>query len=391
MRTVALSAESNPGEEQIARLQARIKDQPRDFIALTRLGQLFIGTARKTGDLSVYAKAEDAFQDALAEFPDHAGALQGLGAVRMALHRFSEARDLATKILRHDAASVDGRLLLGDAELALGHLEPAAKIFEHLPDSPATFSRRAELARMRGENDEALRLALRAADEAEARGDAPENISWYHLRAGEMFFRAGKFERAQEQYRLAVDRWPESYPTAEHIAELRGAQEKFDEAMALYQKLIARVDRPDLEQALGDLYLFMRQPSEAKRWYEKALAHYLTSVERGEIHFIHHLTGLYADALESGPEAVRWARKDLELRQTPPAHEALAWALYRAGNFAESRAEMDAALATGIRDAHIFYHAGLVYSAAGDIARGEKFLRETAALNPRYNAFHVHR
>ena len=307
------------------------------------------------------------------------------------LHRFSEARDLAQRIVERAPGNTEAWLLLADAQLALGNVEAATKIVSERADSPAVFSRRAELARLRGNNDDALRLCLRAAEAAEARGEASESVAWYRVRAGETFFRSGKLAAAEEQYRLASERAPESFPVAEHIAELRGAQEKFPEAIALYQQLIAQSHRPDMEQALGDLHVYMRQPELAKACYDKALAGYLASVERGEVHFIHHLAGFYADAREDGVEAVKWARQDLALRQSVTAHEGLAWALYRAGEFAESRREIEEALGSGIRDAHTTYHAGLIFSAAGDLERGAKLIREAALINPHQNDFHVHR
>lgn len=386
-----LAAASTPTEQKIERLERRTKERPDDFIAFTMLGQEHIRHERETGDLSAYKRAASAFEVALAVFPEHAGALSGLASVRLALHSFSEGRELALKILRRDPANVDGLLLLGDAELALGNNEAAAKIFERMGNSPAVFARRAELARLRGQNDEALRLNLRAVDEAEARGDSADNISWYRVRAGEMYFRTGNFEMAGAQYDAALARWPESFLAAEHIAELRAAEEKFEEAIALYQKLIARSARPDLEQELGDVYIFVHKEAQAKPCHDKALSGYLDSVQHGEVHFIHHLAGFYADARENGGEAVKWARKDLELRRSPAAHDALAWALYRAGAFAESRDQMNEALASGIKDAHIFFHAAMIFSAAGDLEPGKKFLRETAVLNPRYKSFHVHR
>ena len=52
---------------------------------------------------------------------------------------------------------------------------------------------------------------------------------------------------------------------------------------------------------------------------------------------------------------------------------------------------MKKAVALGTKDAHLLYHAGLIYSRAGSLEQGRAFLRETVAANPRYNAFHVHR
>jgi tetratricopeptide (TPR) repeat protein len=378
-------------ETEIARWERRVKEKPDDVIALAALGHARIRQARETGDLGAYRPAEVALQAALAEFPDDAGALAGLAAIRLALHRFSEARDLAKRILKRAPDNGEASLLLADAELALGNVEAAAKIVNAQGDSPAVFSRRAELARLRGENDEALRLCLRGADAAEARGESAESVSWYRVQAGETLFRSGKLEAAEEQYRLAYERAPQSFAVNEHRAELRGAQEKFPEAVALYEELIARSHRSDMEQALGDLFMFMRKPEEAKTWYDKTLAGYLASVGRGEVHFIHHLAGFYADAREDGQTAVKWARQDLAMRESVTAHEGLAWALYRAGEFAESRREIEEALRSGIRDAHIFYHAGLIFSAAGDLERGSALIREADAINPRHNKFHVHR
>ena len=246
---------------------------------------------------------------------------------------------------------------------------------EGMEEAPAVLGRRAELARLHGGNDEAIRLYRRAAEAAEARGEGPDNVAGHRIRLGEMLFRTGQLAAAEGQYRLAAELTPENFAVAEHQAELLGAQEKFHDAVALYQKVILQSRRPDMEQALGDLYTYMKQPEQAKPWYDKALAGYLASVGRDEVHFIHHLAGFYSDAREDGVEAVKWARQDLAMRQSSVAHDGLAWALYRAGEFEESRREIEAALATGIKDAHIVYHAGLIFSAAGDLPGGPEVYR----------------
>lgn len=382
---------SEPLQLQIARIEQRVVDKPADFIAQTKLGELRALEARQTGDLRLLAKAESAFQNALTEFPEHSAALAGLAGVRIALHRFAEAEELARKILAIDSSNEDGKLLLLDAQLARGKTNAAERMASELPDAPATFARRSELARLRGANENAIRLALRAADGADARGDSPENRATYRVRAGELLFRTGNFERASEQYRLAAEDWPESFATAEHVAELRGATGDVASATAQYEKLFSQSERPDIAQALGDLLVATQQLQLAAPWHDRALAGYLQSVKRGEVHFIHHLAGFYADVQQNGPEAVKWARKDLELRDTPAAHDALAWALYLAGDFAAARAEIEVALSSGIKDAHVLAHAGFIFAAAGQLDRGKQLLQEAAAVNPRYNQFHVHR
>jgi tetratricopeptide (TPR) repeat protein len=175
------------------------------------------------------------------------------------------------------------------------------------------------------------------------------------------------------------------------VAELRGAQQKYPEAIAIYEKVIARVPRPDLCQALGDLYAFMSKPDQAKPWHQRAETTYLKAAANGDSIYDHHLAGFYSDSIEKPTEALKWARKDLQARQSVFAHDALAWALYRDGQFAEAANEMRAALAQGTRDSHIFFHASMIATATGDLAQGKEFLRRAAEVNPHYNAFHVHR
>ena len=73
------------------------------------------------------------------------------------------------------------------------------------------------------------------------------------------------------------------------------------------------------------------------------------------------------------------------------AHDSLAWALYRNGQFDEAAAEMKKALVLGTKDSHLLFHAGMIATATGDLAKGKEFLEKAAAVNPHYNAFHVHR
>ena len=117
----------------------------------------------------------------------------------------------------------------------------------------------------------------------------------------------------------------------------------------------------------------------------------MKSVEQGNAHYYHHLAGFYSDALEDAAQALRWARKDLEVRHSVYAHDTLAWALYKNGEFARAAQETTAALALGTKDAHLLFHAGMIYSRAGELERGSAMLKQAMAVNPRYNAFHAHR
>ena len=220
---------------------------------------------------------------------------------------------------------------------------------------------------------------------------APDLVAWCHVQAGQLAFSTGQFDAAESHYQAALAALPGDWSALDHLAELRAAQRRFDESITIYAPLIQRVPRPELQQALGDVYAAANKPDDARRLRELALAGYLKATVDGSAHYYHHLAGLYSDALPNPPEAVRWAKRDLEIRHTLYAHDALAWALYQSGDPKAAADEMDKALALGTKDSHLLYHASLIYYRAGDTAKAKDHLRRAAEANPKFNEFHVHR
>src|SRR5260370_8040771 len=109
----------------------------------------------------------------------------------------------------------------------------------------------------------------------------------------------------------------------------------------MLQGLVSTTDRPDLLQAIAELYEIAEQPDAAGYWQGRALAGYLESARRGEVHYYHHLADYYADVAKDGIAAVTWARADLQLRENFATQSALACALYRNAEFVEAPAWID--------------------------------------------------
>jgi hypothetical protein len=107
--------------------------------------------------------------------------------------------------------------------------------------------------------------------------------------------------------------------------------------------------------------------------------------------YVHHLAGFYADSKEDPAAALKWAQRDLELRQSAYAWDALAWAQYRHGNIEDAQRSAASALVDGLADPHVLYHAAMINISAGKIGDGQALLKRSAMVNPRFNAFHAHR
>ena len=235
-----------------------------------------------------------------------------------------------------------------------------------------------------GDLESADRLYREAQDELTAK--EMRSYAWLEVQRGFLAFSGGAYPDARSHYQIAEAAYPGYWLADEYQAELLGAEARHAEAIELFQRLVAANDRPDLLQAIAELYEITEQPEAARYWQGRALAGYLQSVQRGEVHYYHHLTDYYADVAKDAAAAVTWARADLQLRENFATQSALAWALYQNAELEEARSWIDRALASGVVDAHLLLRAAEIYAGAG----GQHFLQHAKLLNPFVERFHVH-
>jgi tetratricopeptide (TPR) repeat protein len=379
-------------------LEQRVTKDPDDFTAQNQLASRYLELLRTTGDDVFRTKARHAAQLSVsAVIPEfNNGGLALLAQVQLASHDFAGARDTAER-LRAVAPNKDVAFaILGDALFELGDYDKASEAYSNLARANENDfevePRLARLAFVHGQLDEAARHlgnALKAVKPSSP--PAASSAAWCAVQLGQLYFGRGDWRNAEKQYQAALTALPDFWMALDHLAELRGAQQRYAEAIGIYKELIERVPRPELCQAMGDLLLFMGKPDEAKPWHQRAESGYRKTADQRDPIYDHHLAGFYSDSIEDPAEAVRWARKDLSARHSVFAFDALAWALYRAGEFSKASAEMQQTLALGTRDAHLFFHAGMIAAANGNLEQSKEFLAGAAEVNPRYNTFHVHR
>ena len=273
-----------------------------------------------------------------------------------------------------------------------GEYECARQGYEGVVRDRRTWDGLARLAHVRatlGDADGADRLYREAGDELTAK--QMRQYAWVELQRGLLDLGRGRHDDAGEHYRQSGRAYSGYWLIDDHLAELLAARGRLEEAAGLYERVIDRAPRPELQHVLGDLYTLMGEREQARGPYDRALAGYLASTRRGGVHYYHHLADFYADVLEQGAEAVRWARRDLDLRRNPATEAALAWALYRNGQLSDAVDLMTRALSSGVRDAHLFSRAGRLHLALGRLGEGERYLRMASDMNPRHESFHVHR
>jgi len=375
----------------IAELEGNALQLPVDRAKITKLAYLQYQHASLTGNLAKLSVAERTLDHAIQQLgPD--GDLYFLKAnIDFKLHRLAGV-ERTLEASPDLSQSAPGRALKADLDFQQGRYEAARSEYERLIAEERTWDTLSRLAYFKfkmGDFETADRLYDEAVDELTAK--EMRHYAWVELQRGVVDLTQGNYAKTREHYQRAERAYSGHWMVEEHLAELLGAEGKNDEAEAMYRRVLARVPRPDFQQALGELYLSTGKTADANEVLKRAQAAFLESAERGEVHYYHHLADLYADVFENGSEAVTWAQKDLELRRNFSTLAALAWAYYRAGEFSKALETMNESLASGVKDARLFYQAGMIHKAFSPNGKADRYLQMAAAMNPNYGNFHVHR
>ena len=347
------------------------------------LGALYLDRARATGDIADHERAERALTSALDRHPGDVAAAILLAGARQSRHDFTGALDIAGKVLRADPGHLGANAAAGDAHLALGDHAAAARSFAALeaaaPDNPSVLVRRAEVARIEGDNDEALRLAGRAAETVPLH--RRREAGFYRAFAAQLAFDVGDLAVADEQAAAAVDLDPHSPAALAVLARTRAAGGAWREAIGLYEEATAAVPHPTYLGELGDLYTLTGDEERAAAAYDTVavIARLSPTI------YDRQLARFYADHDIEAAAAVKITSAMLAVRHDVDGYDAHAWALYRAGDLAPARAASDLALALGTRSAPMLYHAGLISAALGDTARAADELAAALAINPGFS------
>jgi tetratricopeptide (TPR) repeat protein len=377
-------------ERDISRLAERTDPVPPDAATATRYAYLLYHRASLTENPREFETAQTAIDDAISQVGPWPDLCLLKAHLDFKLHRLAAARE-DLEMARGLVGFPQGRALKADLDLQEGRYEQARKGYESVIEDDPTWDNLARLAYFKakmGDVEGAERLYIEAEEEITAK--QMRSYAWVELQRGLLDLAHGRFDGARAHYERAGEAYSGYWLIDEHIARLLGAQGRYAEAAALYEEVVARVPRPDLQQALGDVYASMDDADKARSWHERALAAYLESAECGDVRYLHHLAEFYSEVREDGAEAVKWASKDLALRPNYSTRAALAWALYRDGQLAGALGLMHTALSSGVRDARLFAQAAEIHRASGRAEEGRRYLREAAGINPHYQDVHAH-
>ncbi|MCS6804597.1 MAG: tetratricopeptide repeat protein [Acidobacteriota bacterium] len=375
-------------DKQIEYYRAKLAKDPLHWPSHAGLGAAYLRKARDTDDVAYYAKAEEALKRSLHLQPNYE-ALLHLTALYVAQHRFQEAISYGWQAVEAVPSDTESYVYLSDAYFASGDYERATEVAVKMlaikPDFYA-LTHSARCRYVRGDMEGALNQMQQALTVAVQDKVGQSLISWGYVQLGSHYFGVGDLNRAEQAYQQALAASPNDTLAIEHLAELRTAQRNFKAAIALYRKLLKQRANPEWQAALAGVYAQMGYTAQARRLRRQAEAAYRRAIAAGRVDYYRHLAHLYLDHDVNLAEALTLAQKDIELRRDVFAYDTLAWAYYKNGRYEQAAQTIQEALRWGIKDAELFFHAGMIYYRLGDATQARDYLERALATNPYFNA-----
>jgi tetratricopeptide (TPR) repeat protein len=372
---------STPADARIRAAEAMIqqaRDQPDGH---NLLASAYMQKARETGDFTLNSRADAALGRALEIERDNYDALKLRAKLLLTYHRFREGLDLARRAQSVRPADHDVYGALTDALVELGEypaaIEAAQKMVDLRPDASA-YARIAYLRSLHGDTEgaiEAMQVAVKSSNPKD-----PEAVAWSRVHLGIELANAGRREEAEREYDKALLTFPGHHLALDAKARSRMAAGDLSTAIQIYEREQSDSPSADVALALGDLYAHLGRLSEANKQYEM-----FESLERANVvaeNSWHHMVNYWLDQDKNLSGALEQAQREYDSRKDLFTCDTFAWALFKNGRLTEAKRVMKEALRTGIRDARLLYHSGMIANALGERREAGKDLQLALKLNP---------
>lgn len=386
---IAAAAESadggqlSPARRRIASAEQRIARDSGSPVGYVALASALAELARETANPSHYRSAQHAVEAALWRAPEDPAARRLAVWILLGQHDFARARERAEVLRKRAPDDIAVYPLLMDAYVELGEYalaeEAAQRMLDLRPDYVPGLARAAYLRELFGDLEgslELLQASLQQTPETES-----EQRAWYLAHESHVQRLMGQLDDAARSAEAALETLPDYHYALAVLAEAREDQGRLEEALALARRHVEVAPHPENRLRVGQLLARTGRADEAAAAFAEFEAGARAESEKTD-NANRELAFYLADEGHDPEAALRVAERERARRRDVFTLEAHAWALHRNGRNDEARAEIESALAIGVRDPRLFYHAGAIAIAQDDDAAARGWLEAAETQVP---------
>ncbi|WP_405798963.1 tetratricopeptide repeat protein [Streptomyces sp. NBC_01506] len=366
--------------------EAWLRKNPKDAGSWAVLGAAYVERGGLRADTAYYPKAERALRRSLDITPGerrNPAATAGLASLANARHDYASARKWGEAVRKADPARWTTYPVLIEAYNGLGDYVAAGKALDKLRalrSDARVLSVSSLVYRDRGWREDAAAKA----DEVLMKARTPvEKAAALHALGG-LAWERGEPKEALKHYDAALKAASDHHPSLAGRARVLVALERTDEAVQDYQAALAQRPLPEYALELGELYDSLGLDGDARSQYDVLRDRTARAAADGVNEEL--LLARFETDHGDPPAAVerlesQWRRGHRSMQVC----DALAWALYRAGDAEKALPYAKRATDQGMRSALFAYHRGEIERALGMDGPARRHLEEALRTNPRFS------
>lgn len=380
----AQSFAATPAETAIKQAIGNIEKQPQHYPYYNALAMAYARRARETSDVGFYGKAEEALQKSLALSPDNFEGLKAEAWLQLGRHEFAKALETATKLnkMAPDDVSVYGYLV--DANAELGNYKEAVAAAQWMldirPGNVAGLVRASYLRELHGNLSGALELMQMAYDSAPS--SESEDRAWLLTQIAHLQLVTGDLSKAEMFAGGALGMFPDYHYALGALAQVRIAQGRYEDAVALLDKRYQAAPHAENLYALAESQELAGRHEEAQASFRKFELQSQAESARAD-NSNRELISYYIDHVNEPAKALEIARREVARRQDVFTLDSYAWALAANGEYEEANRQIQHALEVGTKDQKVVFHAGSIALDLKQTGKAEMYLKDAAARHSR--------
>jgi tetratricopeptide (TPR) repeat protein len=371
-----------PAQQKISWAEAAIKAHPDHSQPYNDLAVAYVQRVRETSDSSYYVQAETILQKSFQIAPANLEGQKTAVMILLGRREFGKALGLAKALNKKTPDDVLLYGLVADAAIGLGDYrdaeEAAQWMLDMRPGNVPGLWRGAALRRLFGDTRGANDFFSQAYQQMSP--TQTEDLAWTLTQIADLQLSTGDIEGAEKLVHSALQQFPGYYLALEEWARVQTARRHYAEAVDLLRQRNLKCPTAASRYALARAFDRAGQTKEAGLAYADFATTARALINSSE-NANEELISYYLDREHNPTEALRIAQLEFTKRHDVNTLDAYAWALCANGRYEEARMQIAVALAVGVREARMFYHAGVIAAKLHDDVSTARYLNQSLELN----------